>query len=80
MGTQIKEEGKDAVLPQVEALRLAVVALAAKVDGLSQLSKNALGAAAKVDCNLSSVGLGARKDSAQPVNIPLILQEILSSL
>ena len=76
----VKEGGEVATLEKLEALRLSIVGLTSKLDDVSQLSKNAMGASFKIDWNLSSVGLGARKEPARPVDIPSLLQEILSAL
>ena len=80
MGTLVKEEGRSGSQAHLDDLKLSIAGLVTKIEDISQLTRNAMGASFKIDWNLSSVGLGVRSEAARSVDIPFILQEILSTL
>ena len=76
----IKSEGVSTLTPILEALELTMKGVSAQTNDNNQLVKNAMGAAFKIDWNLSAVGMGVRDPSSPPINIPSILLEIATRL
>ena len=76
----IKSQGVSTLTPTLEALELTMKGVSAQTNDNNQLVKNAMGAAFKIDWNLSAVGMGVRDPSSPPINIPSILLEIATRL